>query len=151
MIHTDFAFDHCGFVTTDLDATVAFWRDAVGLRANEIVERTGDWVASFTGVPGGTLRIVHLFGEGVHLEFLEFTGGAVANQLPAPSMPCTGHICLRVDDAKEALAQMEAAGGKAEGRVTKVTEGAIAGVSGLYLRDPNGLLVELLERPRSEQ
>jgi hypothetical protein len=38
-----------------------------------------------------------------------------------------------------------AGGGKLAGRITTITEGAVAGIRGLYLRDPFGVLIELLE------
>lgn len=148
----DNTFDHTGFVTRDIEGTVEFWTRVVGLTASPIVERTGAWISAFTGVPNAALRIVHLFGEGVHLEFLEFIRGGATPEQPAPAnASCVGHVCLRVDDPAEALRRCVAAGAKSAGKVTTITEGAATGLTGVYLRDPNGLLVELLQRvdPRS--
>lgn len=143
----DSSFDHTGFVTTDIERTVEFWTHVVGLEAGPIVERHGDWIGSFTGIEGAALRIVHLHGPDVHLEFLEFTRARIETDPPSPAAICTGHVCLRVDDPAAVLQRMVAAGARPAGRVTVITEGAAAGLSGVYLRDPNGLLIELLQRP----
>jgi catechol 2,3-dioxygenase-like lactoylglutathione lyase family enzyme len=147
MMAIDNTFDHTGFVTRDIERTVAFWTDVVGLEAGPIVERNGDWIGTFTGVSDARLKIVHLFGPGVHLEFLEFTGGGSSSDVPpAANAACTGHVCLRVDDPAAALERCLSAGAAPAGRVSTITEGAAAGLTGVYLRDPNGLLVELLQR-----
>lgn len=140
-------FDHCGFVTTDMDATLRFWTTVIGLEQPQpVVERSGDWVAEMTGVPRARLRIAHLYGDGVHLEFLEFTGGSSGNPaLPAGNDRCTGHVCLRVTDVVATCQRLQAAGAALQGRITTITEGGATGLQGVYIRDPNGLLVELLQ------
>ncbi|MBX3567460.1 MAG: VOC family protein [Rhizobiaceae bacterium] len=148
-IAIDNTFDHTGFVTRDIDSTVAFWTGVVGLQAGAVVEREGDWIAAFTGIPGAALKIVHLFGPGVHLEFLQFTRGGRQTDLPAEANAnATGHVCLRVDDPEGALERCLAAGGTPVGRIAAITEGPASGLTGVYLRDPNGVLVELLQRPQ---
>jgi catechol 2,3-dioxygenase-like lactoylglutathione lyase family enzyme len=103
-------------------------------------------------VPNAALKIVHLFGEGVHLEFLEFTRGGATAEAPAPAnAACAGHVCLRVDDPAEVLERCVAAGAKSAGQVTTITEGGAAGLRGVYVRDPNELLVELLQRSEPAQ
>src|ERR1700720_939579 len=71
-------FDHTGFITPSLEGSVRFWSEVMGFDPKPSVERKGDWVAPFTGVPGAELKIAHLFGHGPHLEFIEFgaAGGA---------------------------------------------------------------------------
>jgi catechol 2,3-dioxygenase-like lactoylglutathione lyase family enzyme len=131
----DNTFDHTGFVTPDMDVTIAFWTEVIGLEARSDVERTGDWIAAFTGIAGAKLRIAHLFGEGVHLEFIQFLAAGVPASLPDPS-----------DDPQVCLDRMISFGATPVGRVTTITEGAAAGLTGCYLRDPNGILIELLQR-----
>ncbi|MFV0334166.1 MAG: VOC family protein [Tropicimonas sp.] len=141
------AYDHTGFVSRDIEASVAFWSNAFGLKATAPVERGAPWVAEMTGVSGARLRIVHLTAPGIHLEFIYFVtprGDAVP---PAPTAQAAGHVCLRVPDVAAAQVRLLLAGGAAEGQVATITEGALAGRRGTYLRDPDGVLIELLEDP----
>jgi hypothetical protein len=52
------------------------------------------------------------------------------------------------DDLQRLDATVErilAGGGKLAGCIATITEGAVAGIRGLYLRDPFGVVIELLE------
>ncbi|MDM9625267.1 VOC family protein [Rhizobium sp. S152] len=145
MIDND--FDHVGFITRDLDRTLDFWTKQIGLEATPVVERTAPWVEQMTGIAGAKLRIAHLFGKDVHLEFLELLDRDPSEATPVNSAAnCTGHVCIRVDDPVACLARVEAAGGRAIGSLATITEGALAGYTGVYAADPNGLLVEILQR-----
>ena len=140
-------YDHTGFVTRDIEASVAFWTEALGLDATNTVERGSPWVAEMTGVLGARLRIAHLTGPGIHLEFICFVipdGGTTPRE---PTALATGHVCLKVPDPAVAQARMLELGGHQAGRIATITEGAIAGRRGVYPRDPGGVLVELLEDP----
>jgi len=138
-------FDHTGFITPSLEGSVRFWSEVMGFDPKPGVERKGDWVAPFTGVPGAELKIAHLFGHGTHLEFIEFgAAGGTAGE-PKANNAGTGHVCFKVQDLDGAVERILAGGGKLEGRITTITEGAAAGIRGLYLRDPFGVLIELLE------
>lgn len=144
MINND--FDHVGFITRDLDSTVRFWTEQIGLEAQPIIERVEPWVAEMTGIENAKLRIAHLFGENVHLEFLEFLGRSEIMPAAPSTANCCGHVCIRVDDPADCLKRIEAAGGKAIGRLATITEGGLVGHTGVYACDPNGLLVEILQR-----
>lgn len=139
------AFDHTGFITPSLEGSVRFWSEVMGFDPKPSVERKGDWVAPFTGVDGAELKIAHLFGHGTHLEFIEFGAASGAPGQPKANDCGTGHVCFKVQDLDATVELILAGGGKLAGRITEVTEGPAAGVRGLYLRDPYGVLIELLE------
>jgi catechol 2,3-dioxygenase-like lactoylglutathione lyase family enzyme len=93
-------------------------------------------------VPDAKLKIAHLFGHGTHLEFIEFGAAGGATGEPRANDSGTGHVCFKVADLDASVERIRAGGGKLTGRIT---EGAVAGIRGLYLRDPYGVLIELLE------
>jgi catechol 2,3-dioxygenase-like lactoylglutathione lyase family enzyme len=86
---------------------------------------------------------------GAQIELLEFRG---AERLPARSRPCdpaTGHICLEVRDIRATVARLRALG--SDGRsddVIPIDMGANQGGLAIYMADPDGYWIELLERPR---
>jgi catechol 2,3-dioxygenase-like lactoylglutathione lyase family enzyme len=138
-------YDHTGFITPSLDGSVRFWTETMGFEAKPTVERYGAWVESFTGVAGAKIRIAHLFGHGAHLEFIEFVAPA-GSAAPAPAnQAAVGHVCLRVPDLQALHDRIIAHGGQPLGRITAITEGPASGIRGLYLRDPYGVIIELLE------
>jgi len=144
-MHSDTIYDHTGFITQDMDRTIAFWTGVMGFEAQPGVTRSDPWVESFTGIPGASLSIVHLFGYGAHLEFIEFTKSARTPESLPINMPATGHVCFKVSNIETVHNAIIAAGGSGAGNITTITEGAIAGSKGLYMRDPNGVVIEILQ------
>jgi catechol 2,3-dioxygenase-like lactoylglutathione lyase family enzyme len=144
-VENSIAIDHSGFITPSVEQSVRFWTEVMGFEAKPIVERTGEWVSAFTGVPGSTLRIAHLFGHGAHLEFIEFMSPDSRSAILPANQAGLGHVCVKVPDIQRLYERILAAGGTHQGRLTTITEGPAAGVRGLYMRDPTGMVIEVLE------
>lgn len=98
-------------------------------------------------LPGAEVRLVHLHGHGGSIEFIEFRTPTGTPTVPAVNQSGTAHVCLRVKDVAKLREEILAAGGSLQGEVTDITEGIAAGLRGLYMRDPHGILIELIELP----
>ena len=102
-------------------------------------------------VPFAALRYVLLkvpgSGAGAIVELLEYQG---AERMPAasrPSDPGNGHLCLQVSDATGLHRRLRAMGyGSRSPEVVAITAGGNAGGRIVYVGDPDGYWVELLER-----
>jgi catechol 2,3-dioxygenase-like lactoylglutathione lyase family enzyme len=138
-------FNHTSFTVASVDRAVTFWKQ-IGFEGPGIVERTGQWVAAVTGVPNARLRVAHLYGYGHHMEFIEYHGGGRNRAATSPDVPGTGHVCLDVTDIHATSAMLLAAGATPLGAMTVIDQpGMQPGAAG-YLRDPNGIIIELYER-----
>jgi catechol 2,3-dioxygenase-like lactoylglutathione lyase family enzyme len=140
-------FGHTGFITPDIERSVAFWTQVLGFRADPIGERSAPWLASFIGVPGAHMRLAHLFGHGAHIEFIQFVSPPGEAIRPAANQPGVAHVCLRVTRLPELRQDILDAGGALQGEVSEITEGIARGLRGLFMRDPHGILIELVEIP----
>ena len=140
-------FNHTSFTVTDMDRAVRFWTGALGFEARSVSPRSGEWQAKVTGVPGAGLLVAHLFGHGTHIEFIQYTSGAGAARRIDPNMACAAHICLEVSDIEETWATLIEAGASSQGEVTEVDNGPVKGLKAGYLRDPGGIIIELVEIP----
>jgi catechol 2,3-dioxygenase-like lactoylglutathione lyase family enzyme len=141
-------FNHTSFTVANLDRTVKFWTDALGFRAASVSERSGDWQERLTGIPGAQLRIAHLYGHGHHMEFIQYLDGAAREARIEPNESGAAHICLEVSDIAATVRMLIEAGATAQGDIVEVTTGPVSGGQASYLRDPNGILIELYEPPR---
>jgi catechol 2,3-dioxygenase-like lactoylglutathione lyase family enzyme len=141
------SLDHTGWITPDIDASVKFWTEVMGFEAKPIGERRQPWIGAFMGVPGAQVRLVHLYGHGGHIEFIQFDT-ADTPSMPRGSQPGAAHICLRIKNVAALRADILAHGGSLQGELTEITEGIAAGLRGLYMRDPHGVLIELVELPQ---
>ena len=130
-------FEHVGMVSSDLDKTIAFYCGLLGMK-EILVKRTGE---------GG--RIAFLEIGGVMLEIVEPAAGA---STPAREVPMSEagirHITFRVDDVDAIYERLRAAG--VEFTIPPrqaVNAELIRKVA--FCRDPDGIVVEFLERQPS--
>jgi catechol 2,3-dioxygenase-like lactoylglutathione lyase family enzyme len=137
-------FDHTSFTVPDLDEAVRFW-SALGFAGADIVRRDALWVEKVTGVPGARIRVAHLFGHGHHMEFIEYAGGSRDPAAALPDRPGVAHVCLKVDDIYATFDTMLAAGGRRLGEMTEIRQPEMKPCRAGYLRDPNGIIIELLQ------
>ena len=144
--------DHVSVTTADIARSLAFYRDLLGLPVRGVGELTGDEVDRITGTPGVRLLSADLdLGRGQVLELLEYVGAAdgVALGLEHPG---AGHIGLLVDDLDEVHGSLVAAGVTVKSAPVGLTEpGDWHGVRCMTVLDPDGVAVELVERPKRRE
>jgi catechol 2,3-dioxygenase-like lactoylglutathione lyase family enzyme len=140
-------FNHTSFTVTDMDRAVRFWTAALGFEARSVSPRSGDWQAQVTGIPGAELLVAHLHGRGTHIEFIQYISGVGATLHIDPNMTSAAHVCFEVTNIEETWNELIAAGASPQGEVAVVDNGPMEGVKAGYLRDPNGIVIELVELP----
>ena len=128
--------DHIGIAVRDLDAALAFYRDALGLDVGEAED-----------VPSERVRAQFLPLGDTALELLEATdeGSAIARSIERRG-PGIHHITLRVADLAAALARLRERG------VRLVDERPRPGAGGsrvafIHPSAAQGVLIELKEDP----
>ena len=140
------AIHHCVVVVGDLEASLRFYRDGLGLEVLQDRHVEGDWPGLFDA-PARSLRAVFLGDPGVpddHAGVLELNvlDGDVPTG-PSPSPPRTGFLMLSFFvDVEATLARLAALG--LGGPPRCVTQSTPRGpVTLATVRDPDGLLVLL--------
>ena len=139
---------HTGLTVSDLDQSLRFWRDAMGMQVIFQQEKKGGYIETIVGEPGAHVRMAHLAfdGEGTRIELFEYLSPRAGHHIQRPADVGFTHICVACDDIEERLARLVAAGGVPFTGPVTVDTGANAGGRGLYLRDPDGHVVELFEQ-----
>jgi catechol 2,3-dioxygenase-like lactoylglutathione lyase family enzyme len=139
-------FNHTSFTVADMDKSVRFWTEQLGFKAASVSPRSGDWQEAVTGIPGAALMVAHLYGHGHHIEFIQYLDGAIGGAAAQPAQAGAAHVCLETDDIARTWAELLAAGATAQGRIAHVASGPVGGCLAGYIRDPNGIIIELLEQ-----
>jgi glyoxylase I family protein len=135
---------HVVIFVADADRSLAFYRDGLGL--STLVDRAfeGPWPEMF-GVTSSRLRAIML-GDAEHRERGQVELLTMAEPVPegpGPMPIATGLVMLSfMVDLAEVLPKLEAAGGTGVRKATLRN-----GVDVATLRDPDGVLVELLNVP----
>jgi Lactoylglutathione lyase and related lyases len=139
---------HVGITVADLDASIRFYHDILGLEfANEPSPWfDGEELSRGVGVPGAALRQVSLMVGDTTLELLEYRSPPSETEGPLRSNDRgASHVAFAVDDIEATKAELEAKGIEFYGRVNVVDEGVLAGWRWVYFEDPDGYPLELVE------
>ncbi|MDH3753365.1 MAG: VOC family protein [Acidimicrobiia bacterium] len=140
---------HIGITVSDVDETLAFWSALLGV--DPLWRRTldGAYLSDVTGYPGVVLDagMIELPG-GAMLEVLDYRVAEKQANDMATANPGNVHIAIRVIDIDSVWQRAIDAGGLAVSPApVTVTSGPNTGAKACYLRDPNGVTLELIQPP----
>ena len=139
---------HTGITVSDIDASIAFYRDVLGFPVSEKVHIDGPIFETLTGVPSAQIDVAFVHAPGHVLELLCYRSSL--RQTRSQLRPCDSgflHVCLKVSQIDQVVQAIGAAGFKAVGPVQTVPDGPAKGLRAVYARDPDGVVLELIEEP----
>ncbi len=137
--------NHTGFVVNDLERSVAFYTNTVGLNLVRRAEGDGGEISRLLGYEDTRIKVAVLGidDDGGHvLELIEYVNPASASR-PTSERAVLGasHIAFNVTDMDATFDRLIAAGATKLARPVEMAPGRVA----CYLQDPDGNWVELLE------
>ena len=142
------ALHHVGITVKDLDASIRFYHDVLGLPfSNE----PSPWfdapeLGPAVGVPGAGLWQVSLLLGDTMLELLEYKSPPSDTTQPLQSNNIgASHVAFLVDDIHETVVDLSSKGISFFSDVNVVDEGVLAGWRWVYFADPDGYPLELVE------
>jgi len=142
------AQSHVGLTVRDLDQSIYFYRDLLGLEIGTPPSPYFDHVGlgPAVGVPGAILRQVCLKIGDTYMELLEYKAPPSGTEKPLLSH-CLGasHVAFEVDDIVVKKAELEAKGIEFYSDINYVDEGVLSGWRWVYFADPDGYPLELVE------
>jgi catechol 2,3-dioxygenase-like lactoylglutathione lyase family enzyme len=141
---------HIGICVSDLSRSLAFYRDALGMReVGRLV--TGDAATeTILEVEGAKLELVYLERDGFRLELLHYPSPGHLGRGERRPMNALGltHVSFSVDDLDAAAHAIASVGG----RVLEETRATFqSGNRGLFTLDPDGTRIELIERRHDQE
>ncbi len=141
---------HVGVTVADLDRAVSFWARLLGATPRDRRVLEGPQLATMVGYPGIRIEACWLdLPGGTALELLHYLDRDDAPYDPGTAHPGNVHVCLQVDDMDAAHAHAIACGARpVSERPIEVAAGPRAGTRLAYLRDPDGVTIELVQEPR---
>jgi len=141
---------HTSFTVADLDLSLVFFRDRLGLEVVFVREVTDDYFGRIVGLPGCRVRaaLLRVPGSAHHVELFEYLTPPGNPHRPRPCDPGSSHLSLLADDLPALHDRLRAEGVAFVSEPVRVDAGPNAGGYGVYLRDPNGVLIELFQPPR---
>jgi catechol 2,3-dioxygenase-like lactoylglutathione lyase family enzyme len=142
----DISIGHTGFVVSDMDRSLAFYRDILGFPVLDDVVREGDYIGTMVGVPGARVRTVFVDACGHTVELVQYLTGSGTPVMAPSNAPGKGHISFWTNDIQADYERLRKRGVEF---VSSPQYGPTGGAA-VYLLDPDGITLELHYRPDHE-
>jgi len=141
--------NHTSFTVADLSRAISLFCDGLGFVLTSRAGRDPGSIQTITGVAGADVEIAYLRRPDHTVELIEYRGPAERTTVEA--RPCDvgfAHIAFDVTDIDAVIAHLQPFGAVpiSPPYVNKVG-GPNAGVRVSYMRTPDKVTVELIERP----
>ncbi|MBA2254417.1 MAG: VOC family protein [Chloroflexi bacterium] len=142
---------HMGLQVADLDRSVAFYRDVLGFTVVFAWNPQADYIRTLVGYPDADIHaaVLRLPGSEVVLELLEYRNVERTPIDTRTANPGTAHIAFFVDDLDTLYTDLVARGVRSVSAPVTPTIGPNEGGRAVYLMDPDGIRVELIQTRRS--
>ena len=137
------SMNHTGFVVRDLDRSVQFYRDVVGLAVVITREREGVSISQVLGYEGTRIRTANLgIADGHVLELIQYVY-PVGAERPSEERNTLGatHLAFNVEDIDATFDQLVSRGALRLNPPAEVAPGRRV----CYMQDPDRNWIELIE------
>ena len=141
------ATNHTSFTVSDIDRSLAFFRDALGFEVTSKGPRSPSLIQAITGVEGAEVLIAYVRGPGHSIELIEYIKPETRSSVrPQPCDTGFSHIAYDVDDIDAAIKAARDHSVEPIGPVVAIDQGPYSGSRVAYLRDPDGITIEFIEK-----
>jgi lactoylglutathione lyase len=142
-------FHHIGLTVSDLETSIRFYRDLLGMTVIRRREAADDYVGEQTGYPGLHLSAASLLptpDSCQSLEIVQYRSHAGSKADPATNRPGNSHLCFEVLDLQGMYEQLRSNGVRFRSELVLITSGPNEGGLAIYLFDPDDYIIELFQR-----
>jgi catechol 2,3-dioxygenase-like lactoylglutathione lyase family enzyme len=142
--------NHVGLTVSDLDRAVSFFCDCMGFKERDRSDRDPVMAQRITGLPDASVTVTYVDGPGIVVELIAY--GRPVDRALIQGRPCdTGyaHLALNVVGIEEVLEAAGKYGFRLMGELVSVSNGPNARRRAAYLKDSDGITIELIESGQS--
>lgn len=143
--------DHINIVVTDLERSVRFYTELLGLEETKRARLQGDWIEAIVGLAGVEAEVAYVQprGGGPRIELIRYHAPAGAD-IPENALPNTRglrHIAFQIEDMEGLYSRLKEAGVHFFGPPVTVPGSVVTHEDGekslCYFHDPDGVVLEL--------
>lgn len=146
---------HFSFTVADLERSIEFYRDLLEFELVHVQEQANEYTRRLVGYPDAHLKVAQFAVPGLprgvsthDLELVEYVSPRGSRGDVEICNPGAAHLAMAVDDIHERHARLVAAGVRFVSPPNEITAGVNAGGWTCYFRDPDEIVLELVQPPR---
>ena len=140
------SFFHTGFVVRDLEKSVAFYKDVLGLEVLGRYERRGEFIEKVLGFAGGHLEVAFLnMGDGHNLELIQYHVPPSGEPVVERNDLGASHLAFYVEGIEELYENYAGKGMRFINSPTPLLQNGKVVRKALYAQDPDGNWLEFVE------
>jgi lactoylglutathione lyase len=140
---------HPGCTVSDLERSLRFYGETLGIERAQSQVSDQPYLALVTGVPGCRLKIgfVRVDGDSRPFELIEYIAPRSGRAATGFGIVGTFHLCWQVSNLDAVYNRLERQGVAFCAEPQQLVDGPWGEARGVFLADPDGSLVELIESP----
>ena len=145
---------HTGFVVENLEASLHFYIDILGLKIErEPATQSGEWISDVVGLKNIELKMAFVgVGDGHSIELFEYLNPTGKNRedMDKVFLPGSAHCAFIVDDIRSWFKKLKENNVKilSNGEPTLRDKPYPWARYAIYIQDPDGNVIEMVERAK---
>lgn len=139
--------NHTSFTVSDLDRSVAFYRDKIGMEFISQQVRDQKFSEKASGIPGAHLKIAFLKAPDHKLELIQYLNPPGKKLDLTTNNVGASHLAFEVDNLHEMYESLKADGYEFVSEPLQIQGGPNHGGWMAYFKDPDGITIELQQFP----
>jgi catechol 2,3-dioxygenase-like lactoylglutathione lyase family enzyme len=130
---------HVGLTVKNLERSIAFYRDVIGLKEGERLELKSEVYRTYTKNPAAHIKFTYMAAGDFTLQLIEYVGGGGDTLDLSHNRVGCPHLAFRVPDAEAKYRQIQESG---DGEVISEIVQLSPRSRNFYAKDPDGILIE---------
>ncbi len=140
--------NHVSFTVSNLDASIIFYRDVLGLSLIDVAKRDVAFSEKVTGISGAHLRIAYFSASNCFVELIEYLAPAGEKLDTRTCNVGSAHVCFDVAEYDAFIARLRSHHVHFASEPQIVPAGPNKGRKVVYAEDPDGNTLEFFSVER---
>src|SRR3989344_15470 len=138
------SINHLSFTVSNLDKSVKFYRDVLGIKVLDISPRDEKFSEKVTGIQKARLRIAYLEGKNCSVELVQYLSPRGKKIDTATCNIGSAHICFNLKNFGEFMGRMKKNKVRMAGEPQMIPAGPNKGRLVVYAKDPDSNNLEFI-------